>query len=66
MLGGSNDPDNLAPIPTTVNRAKSTVEVRVRTAVCDGRLGVEAAQWRFGVGRDWREADDDLATLPRP
>lgn len=54
-LGGSNATSNLWPQPGPVPNPKDTVERRLLTAVCAGRVSLDAA--RAAIARDWTTAD---------
>jgi hypothetical protein len=51
-LGGApNDPRNLWPEPGASPNSKDALERRLHRAVCDGRLGLRAAQ--HAIAHDW-------------
>lgn len=59
-LGGANDYANLWPIPlnTTASAQKDQMDVAVADAVCNGRAGIQAAQ--FVMASEWPVALKNL------
>lgn len=59
QLGGHpTDPRNLWPQPDDSPNPKDTVELRLKKAVCDGRIGLVEAQRR--IATDWTTALEGL------